>query len=81
MYFFILLKSVGSHFKAYLKQTDTNVISLYFMRTSEKFRISSILFSQTPRQCIIAKHSVSDVVSILQSVGMYIQFGGWKAEH
>ena len=82
--FFILFKSVGSHLKAYMqhvKTADTNLISLYFMRTSEKFCISSILFSQTPRQCIIAKHSVSNVVSILQSVGMYIQSGGWKAVH
>ena len=52
------------------------------MRTSEKSRILSILLSETPRQCIIiAKCSFSDVVSILQSAGMYIQFGGWKAAH
>ena len=65
-----------------LIKTDTNLISLYFMRTLEKFRISSILFSETPHQfIIIAKHSTSSVVSILQSAGMYIQFGGWKAAH
>ena len=64
-----------------LKQTYTNLISLYFMRTSEKFRMSSILFA-SPRQCIIiAKHSISDVVNILQSAGMYIEAGGWKAAY